>query len=51
MTRDEYRRQLQQKAIGSAHLIILYYIQKTGKCGFLEEMQDILLLSATKGKP
>lgn len=40
-----------KKTIGFAHLIILHYIQKIGKCGFLEEMQDILLLSAAEGKP
>lgn len=40
-----------KKTIGFAHLIIFYYTQKTGKCGFLEEMQNILLLSSTEEKP
>lgn len=40
-----------KKTIGFVNLIIFYYIQKTGKCGFLEETQDILLLPSTEGKP
>lgn len=39
-----------KKTIGFVHLIIFYYIQKIGKCGFLEETRDILLLPSTEEK-
>lgn len=40
-----------KKTIGFIYLIIFYYIQKTGKCGFLEETHEISLLLSAEGKP
>lgn len=39
-----------KKTIGFVHLIIFCYIQKIGKCGFIEETRDILLLPSTEEK-